>query len=99
MFLLHGEVEERGHAIRQRNGIVLVTKGGCCFLNPGSLNQSRKICNQSLDGSVERLNFGALVRRAIESPRLNEKKRLCLFDLDQRDALESLNERMDRALI
>ena len=46
---------------------------------------------------MESLNFGALVRRVIESPGLDEQKRLCLFDLEQRNALEPLHERMDRA--
>jgi hypothetical protein len=48
---------------------------------------------------VEGLNFGALVRWVIQSPDLDEKKWLGLFDLEQGDPFESLDERMDRPLI
>ena len=82
MLVLHGEIEERGQAIGQGDGIILVTEGHCCFLDSGSLNQARQICDQFLDGPVERLDFGALVGRVIEPPGLDEKKRRRLLGLD-----------------
>ena len=70
-----------------------------CFLNTGSLYQSWKICDQSLDRPVEGLDFGPLVYWIIETSGLYEKKRLCFVDFEQRDAFEPLNERMDRAIL
>src|SRR5262245_51989138 len=43
LLVLHGEIEERGYAIGQGDGIVLITEGRCCFLDARGLNQPRKV--------------------------------------------------------
>src|SRR6185312_13781996 len=98
LFFHYVKIDERSDAIGQRHGIILVAQHRADFLDAGSLDQSRWLRHQFLNGSVKRLNFRSIVRRTPQRTNTRDRVRGGLFFFQEDDAIQPLNQRMDRSL-